>query len=703
MATLQKIRNRAGILISIVIGLALFAFILSDFLNTGGKSNLNSKSLQIAEVAGKSISYIDYQNKIDYITDITTLYSGESSLDEERIEQIRDQSWDQILREYVLEKEYKKLGISVHPDEVFDMVQGRNVHPFIRQLFTDQKTGQFNQLNVIRFLKSMDEDPTGNQKVYWLFLENEIINERKYTKYNNLISKGLYVPTELAIIKQQESDKSVNLDYIVQRFTSIPDSLIEISEEDIKNYYKKNKNNYKQEASRDIVYVVFNVIPSADDDRIAKEWIDKVYPEFIETEDDKDYVNYNSDTPFDDKNYKNGELSETINDFMFNAKIGDVFGPYFENDAYKIAKLTEINYLPDSVKARHILIDPGQTKESDEKAKATADSLKELLLKGADFKKLSKEYSIDPGTADKGGDLGWFQEGTMVKPFNDSCFTSNIGDIKIAKSQFGYHIIEILDKGQKVKKVKVALIERYVEPSTETYQFYYAKASQFAGKYNNYDKFINGIEAEGLTQRTANDLKELDKQIPGLENSREIVRWAYNAELHNLSPIFELGNSFVVAILSDLKKEGFADIEEVRSMISAEVKKEKKAEKIVENINEVITGKSNLGEIAQILNTEVKQADNIRFSSFSIPDAGIEPKVIAAASSIKKNIISDPIIGNNGVYVITVNLIEAPSEDINIEFQKNNLKRQYQTRANYEAYETLKELADIKDYRSKFY
>ena len=698
MATLQKIRNRAGLLIAIIIGLALFSFILSDFLNTSGGPRMRSKDTEIAEIAGKSVSYMEYQEKVDYLTEINTLYSGQSTPDEQTIERIRTQTWEQILRNYILEDEYNKLGISVHPDELFDMVQGRNVHPYIRQLFTDPNTGQFNQANVLMFLKNMDQDP--NQKAYWLFLEKEMINERKFAKYNNLIAKGLYTPTEFVTLKQAESDKISSIEYIVQRFSNIPDSLINISQKDIKDYYNKHKENYKQEAARDIECVVFDIVPSVEDDRIAQEWINKIYSEFEQTEDDKDFVNYNSDITFDDKNYKDGELSEIINDFMFSAKVGDIRGPYFENDAYKISKLHEINYLPDSVKSRHILIDAGQTQESDKAAKNTADSLKELILKGADFVSLAKNHSIDPGSKDIGGDLGWFQEGTMVKPFNDTAFSSNMGDVKIARTQFGYHIIQLQDIGKKVKKAKVASLIRLVEPSTETYQYYYSKASNFQGNYNTYEKFQDGITTEGLTPRSANDIKETDEQIPGLETSREIVRWAYNAELHDISTIFELGNKYVVAILTDIKEEGYAKPEDVELMISTEIKKQKKAEKIIEKINEVGVS-ADLNRLAEALSVTVQRAENIRFTSYTLS----EPKVVAAATALPQNVVSEPIIGNNGVYVIKVISTEVPEAPVNIQMAKNSQMMQYQSSVSYgqRPYEALKDLANIKDRRAKFY
>ena len=701
MATLQKLRNRAGLLIAVIIGFALIAFILADFLGMGGPMGGGKNEYEVAEISGKSISLIELQNKIEYLSEIQKLYTGKTAMDDEGIERIQEQSWQQLVREHVLNEEYENLGISVNPEEVFDMVQGRNIHPFIQNLFADPNTGQINTANIIRFLKSMDQDPTGNQKAYWLFLEKEMITERMFTKYNNLVSKGLTVSNPYIEKTQEENNKVMNLEYIVSRFSSIPDSAVEVSESDIKAYYKKHKEDYKQEASRDIEYIIFNVVPSAEDDRASSKYINDIVEDFKTTEDDKDFVNLNSDVPFNDINLKNGELSELINDFMFSAKIGDIFGPYFENDAYKIAKLSEINYLPDSVKARHILIDAGKTEESAELAAASADSLKEVIINGADFAELATQYSID-GSAEKGGDLGWFKEGKMVKPFNDTCFEGNKGDIKVVRSQFGYHVVEILDQAKEVKKVKVAIIERKVEPSTQTYQFYYSKASKFGGKYNNYDLFSEGAEKEGLTKRTANDIKEFDKSIPGLESPRELIKWAYQADVHDISSIFEFGNQFVIAILTDKQEDGYAHIEEVRTLITNEVKKEKKAEKLINDINVNLSSANTITELANILKTEVKQASNVRFSSNSLPGAGFEPSVIATAYVLPENEVSKPIKGNNGIYIINVTSIEtSPSGDIQL--QKQRLSMILQQRANYEAYNTLEKLADVKDYRAKYY
>ncbi len=702
MATLEKIRNRAGLLVAIVIGLALLAFILGDFLNTGGMP-MQGDQFEVAEINGESIHFREYDQKVQKLEKISNMYSQQQSMDEESLKRVRQQAWDQLTRERVLAELYEELGISVNADEVFDMVQGDNIHPFVRQLFADPETGRVNQAAIIQFLRNMDQDPSGRQKEYWLFMEQEMIRERKFTKYNNLISKGLYVPEKLAEQQARENARKVNFSFVMQRFTEIDDSLVEVSRRDIKNYYNGHKENFKQEEGRDVEYVAFRVTPSKADDQAAERWINEIAPEFEEVQDNKDFVNLNSDVPYQDKYLKEEEVPETIREFIWNAEPGDMYGPYYENKSYKLAKLDKIDYRPDSVRARHILIEAGQNAQSAKQAVATADSLMEELKAGANFAQLARQYSADQASAAEGGDLGWFQTGQMVKPFNDTAFEAAVNELKKVQSQYGVHIMQVLERGKEVKKVKIAVLERIVTPSTETFQDYYTQASEFAGKHRNYDDFIEAIEEEGLTKRVANNLKRSDRSIAGFEESpMELVRWAYGGDKNDVSGVMEIGDNYVVAALADVREEGYAEIERVKEDIITEVKKEKKAGKLKEKINEVLTNATDINQLAAELGTEVKTATNISFNSFSVPGAGIEPKLVAAATSLPENKVSKPIAGNNGVYVLEVTGIQKAGE-IAVESQQMTLQRRYQSRARYEAYETIKELANIKDYRYKFY
>jgi len=699
MATLEKIRKK-GVLLALIVGIALMAFIFGGLLKSGN-SLFSKKQFEIAEIAGKSINIQEYQQKVEYLMEIYKINTNQDAIDAATAEGIRQQTWNELIQEYVLNTEYEDLGLAVCSDEIFDLVQGRDPHPIIRQMFTNE-TGQLDNAGLMNFLKNMNQDPYGTQKAFWLYIENQIKVDRALTKYTNLIKKGLFITSKQAEQEYYNTNKKVDFSYIVQRFNTIPDSNIVINNSDITKYYNNHLNDFTQSASRDIEYITFDVIASDEDNSSAENWINNITEEFKATSEVIQFVNLNSDIAYNPTNYKDGDLSEVINDFMFNAEIGDVYGPYFEDETYKLARLSEINYLPDSVKARHILLQPAaQTQEDYNSTLALADSLKILIENGTDFGLMAMIHSKD-GSAQSGGDLGWFAEGAMVQPFSDSCFFGEIGDLPIVETQFGIHIIEIQDKGKYVKKVQVASLERKVEPSSKTYQNYYSTANQFAGRNNSRDKFENAVSDEGLTKRIANNILENDQRVAGLESPRQLIRWAFSADKDDISPIFEFGNRFVIAMLTEVREEGPATLDQVRIEVELNVKKEKKAQQLAEQLSAELELSQDLSELALKLNTSVEEATNISFSSFSVPGAGIEPKVISTAVNIEQGVLSKPIAGVNGVYIILVNNIIGVEEADYIA-EKAQLINNLQARANYEAYEALKVIAKIKDKRSKFY
>jgi len=699
MATLQNIRNRAGVLIAIIIGMAIFAFVIQDFLGSGQKIKARSKSI-IAEIDGQTIDYQEYQQRVDKLMEYYRIRMGETSVDESTMETIREQTWQDIVREYATKKEYKELGVAVSTDELMDMVQGRNPHPIIQSIFTDPKTGMLNRSFLVQFLHTMNEDPSGQQKTIWLYIENEILKDRAFSKYNNLISKGLNVTDLESEDALRESARKADFSYIVKRYNAVNDSMVSLRSSDFQAYYEDHKNEYKQDASVDLEYVLFEVIPTAEDDQAIYESLTSLSNEFRTDEDVTALVNIESDIPFDDKNYKDGELSDSINDFMFRAKIGDVYGPYLEDGSYRMARLVAINYLPDSVRARHILIQPSQTLSKDVASKL-ADSLKTALEHGSDFSVLAMQFSEDASNT-KGGDLGWFREGTMIKPFNDASFNGKIGEIQLVETRFGYHLIQVLERGPVIKKVKVAVLSKKIVPSSGTYQSIYTKALEFAGKNNTYEKYNAAVTAQGLTKRYADQIQESQRTITGLESPRELIRWAFGAKIHAISQVYEFSNKFVVAMVANKRETGIAPLEQVRAEIELELKKTKKAEIIMTEMRAANKQGASFEDIARELKLTVFEALQVSYTSVSIPSAGIEPNVIAAASVLNEKSISEPIEGNNGVYMIRINKV-VDSGTGNTTSEKNRLTIMRESQANYEAYNALQEASKIKDNRSKFF
>ncbi len=705
MATLEKIRNRAGVLVAVVIFIALLAFILGDLLNSG-RTLFSSSQFEIAEISGKSVPYQTYQGEIERITEINKLLSGQSAIDEATMLRIRENTWQQMVRNYILEDEYDKLGVNVSSEELWDMIMGVNTHPIIQQFFADPETGQVNAANLLGFLKSYDQDPTGQRKTIWMFIEDQLEQDRLFSKYSTLITKGVYANNREALAEMKRSSRMVDFNFIVSPYNAVADSLVSVSSSELSEYYDLHKSNYKQTPSRSIEYVSFEIAPSEYDRKAAEEWITNITEDFRNTESDQEFISLNSDITFDNTFYKKDELPENLQD-LFNEKEGTLYGPYFNEDFFKLAKVSEVKNVPDSVKARHILLQPSQKYANADQLMALADSLKNLLKRGANFASLAKEFSTDKAANEKGGDLGWFRANMMVSPFSDTCFSSKTNELKLVSTNYGLHLVEVTAKSPEIKKVKLAILGRKLEPSSETVQQTYSLASNFAGNNNTYEKFVKAIENQKLTKKVANNIQEADQQVAGLEASREFVRSIYQAENQEIiktgdQAIFELGNRFVIGFVTEIREEGFASLNDVKSQIMLQVRKDKKAEILSKSIKEKMQAGSSLNSIANILNLPIAEATNINFRTYSVPNAGIEPKVVAVASQLDMNRVSEPIKGNLGVFVLEVkNVVDQTGTDPM--FQKNLIISQLQSRSNYEAYEALREAASIVDKRSKFY
>ncbi len=463
MATLQNIRNRGGLLVAIVIGLALGAFILGDMLNSGSTLMRPSK-MKIAEIDGESIQYPEFQKKVEELSEIYKMNTQQNQIDENTMDQIREQVWQEYLRENILGNVAKNLGIAVGSDELFDLVQGSNPHPIIQQLFKNPKTGQVDKSAIIQFLKSLDSQASAQQKTYWLYIENQIKQDRMNTKYNNLVSKGLYVTSDEAKKSLDAKNKSVNFQYVTLNYSTIPDASVTVSDSELKEYYNAHKDEYKQDKTRKIEYITFEVLPSAADNAATQKWITDNKADFAATTDNQQYVNANSDTRFDPGFYKREELPAAIGAWAFSAQPGDFYGPYLENNEYKLAKIDQFKMIPDSVQASHILINP-QTVGSVDKARALADSLKRKIEFGASFAEMAVKYSEDPGSKLKGGDLGWFKRHQMVPEFEEAAFTGEVNKLYVVATRFGFHIIKPTKKGKEINQVRIAYLSRKIEPS----------------------------------------------------------------------------------------------------------------------------------------------------------------------------------------------------------------------------------------------
>ena len=285
-----------------IIGLSLFLFVVSDFFGNGkGQRRKVREYYEIGEIAGEKIIYQDFEQRVQNLFEIYKL-SGTTTIDEATAESIREQIWQQMVREEIQDKQYNDLGIGVSTEEVDELVLGNDPHPIVRQLFTDQSTGLFNKSFLVNFLKNIEIDETA--KKYWLFFENEIVSDRMNTKYNNMVSRGLYATTKQAEFDMALSSSTVDFSFIQKNYAAIPDSSVKITAGDIETYYAKHKEIFERNAFRDIEYVTFDVTPSEEDIRQAEEWINKIAEEFSESTDPVQFINLNADTRYSDVNWE---------------------------------------------------------------------------------------------------------------------------------------------------------------------------------------------------------------------------------------------------------------------------------------------------------------------------------------------------------------------------------------------------------------
>jgi peptidyl-prolyl cis-trans isomerase D len=696
MAVIEKIRGKANLLL-VIVGFSLVAFILGDFFSSN--SGMSSSDANIGEIDGKKVNVMDFEEKVQVQLNNYKLQSNSDNVDQNTTEQIREQTWNQLINEMVLTPQYEKLGITCSPKELLDMVQGKNPHPQVKQAFTDPKTGVFNPANVSNFLKNMDNDQTGKTRQQWVVFEKAIRDERIQQKYYNLIKQGLYISKAEAKDDFFNRSKTASLRYVTLNYASIVDSTIEVSDAELKTLYNATMKKYKQEASANIDYVTFEVLPSDVDRQAAMFEINKLSEEFKATDNDSMFVALNSDSPFNPAFSKKGTLPVNIDSIMFSSPVGFVLGPYLENNAYKLAKVSAVKMLPDSVKASHILLKMDPAKK--DAILATADSIKTALKGGANFSILAFQYSTDEGSKIKGGDLGWFSPGMMVAEFNDACFNGAKGDYTIVESQFGIHIINIVDQGKMARQLRIAYVDKKIEPSSKTYQAVYSKANGFASKNANADVFEKSITDEKLTKMSEPNIFENARQVGPMENSRELVRWAFTAKMGEVSKAFEFGNRFVVAKLNDRKEKGYSTIEQIKDQLTAEVRRDKKAALLIEKLKK---GGNNLDAIASANGQAVQTADNVSFASPVFPSSGMEPYVVGYLMNVKAGQVSPPLKGTNGVFVAQVVSFADVKEPADLAAEaKQQLGSQLQNRSQYETYNALREKAGIIDRRSKFY
>ncbi|MDH6357990.1 peptidylprolyl isomerase [Parabacteroides sp. PF5-9] len=711
MATLEKIRSKAGLLV-IVVGVALFAFIIGDFLNSGSTYFRQSQE-KIASIDGEVINIQDYQLRIDEMSEVYKMQSGSANLSEEITAQIRQSVFDSMVQEFVLNKATEELGLTVGPEELFDMVQGENISPMIQQmqLFTDPQTGAFDKTALLNFLKAIDDDnissyPAEQQaqllqaRSFWLFWEKNIKLQRLEQKYTTLLSKAVSANTLEAKDAFNASTGSKDIVFAMQTYNSIPDSTIQVSKGEIEKIYNQRKELYKQKESKVIDYISVDINPSQDDYNKVQAEIEEIKKELASSDRIAEIVNENSEVPYIDAFFSENAFDAELKQFATSAEIGAIEGPFFSNNKYRLFKLVDKTVAPDSVFVSHIML-AGLTEA---RTTALADSLKNVLKTGADFAELARQFSMDQA-AQAGGELGWFTEATALRGINEefkkTVFSTPINEIAVVKSLYGTHLVKVTEKTANVTKYKVADVDLTVSPSSTTFSNIYNDLNQFISTNNTIAKINENAQGAGYNVTKDVTITASDQTLAMISNSRQVIRWAFQNEKGAISDIFEVGNRFIVAAVQGTIPEGYRSLANVTPTIQTELIAQKKGEKIANELKS--KNLSSVSAYAQAMGSAVDSAKFVTFETRRITGIGVEPKVNAYVASSQTGQTSEPIIGNNGVYVVQTYAVNNDNKEYNETQQVGALNQMNEYRYGFQAVQSLINKAKVEDNRIRFY
>ena len=663
MASLQRIRNHGALLIAIV-GLAMLAFILGDFLNSGS-SFFNRSRENVGVLEGYKVHYTEYESAKDQLTEVYKIETGRSDFDEDTHAQIRNQVWNMMMMDYTLRAQAEEIGMDITTDELSELCVGENIHQLIRtRRAVMDENGQFNREAVVGLLQAInqesdDENPNLAQaKTYWLYWEKAVRISYMQEKYTNLFQHLLKANSLDAEYAFNARTNGVSAEYVMQPYYAVADSLVKVSEGDLKKLYKQHKAQYKQTPNRAIKYIAFNIEPSEDDFKAAQELMVSPQEEFKTTEDVSLVVNTNSDIMYDGRDYSEETVPAQFKEFAFakGAKAGDCTEILFENNTYMMARIMEAGYaLPDSVELKAIVED-GEDQE-----------------------------------------LGWFHASDLPKNIAEPAFAGKRGTRFTVAQGMGEQTYEILEIGKPTPKVKLAILAREVTPSSKTYSIIYNNAKQFIVNNNNAEALEAAAKEAGMAVIPQYNLTATTDKIGQLQASRPIVRWAFEAKEGEVSDVFECGQQFIVAALTEVNDGEYRSLDAVRAELTYEATNNAKAEYIKKELK----GAESLEAAAEIMKQPVQRVERVSLADSRFGNAGMEPAVIGAAVAQGENALSAPVQGRMGVFVIKTGAANNIEAAFDAESEKAQLSARF-AYLPYQAIQLIEDNAEVTDNRHNF-
>ncbi len=722
MSVIQKIQDKYAKLMAVVIAVALLTFVVMLAFENGGNIFRAGQSTTIGVVNG---------NKIDALSFEKTITQAEAMMERQGYpagamlrQQAIETAWNQELSRMVMKAEFDKLGMEIGKKEVGDILYGANPPQDLKQQFTDEKTGVYNaqlaKQQIDQMLKSKTTTP--EQKEQFNLYVEQLELMRMNEKYSALLANSSNFPKW--VIEKQNADNSqlAKVSVVREFYSSIADTSVKVTDKEIDDYIGKHKDQYKQPESRSIAYVSFSALPTHADTVATKEKLLALKPGLDSTKDLQQFLESQGVSTYYNSYINGKNIQIAAKDSIFQVPVGTVYGPYLDGGSYAMAKLIGVRSQPDSVTVRHILIataqrDP-QTNQytpvrDSASAKKLIDSIQTAIRNGSNFDTVAAKVSEDPGSKDKGGVYEKVTAGTMAPEFNEFMFANPVGTKGVVKTDFGYHYMEVLSQKGGSPAYKVAYVSVPIEASAETDANASNAANQFAGDSRDRKSFDANSEKlakeKGINKLVATDITPNAFQVPGVGVSRSFVKKIYDADLGDVIEPERIDDNYVVAVVTEINKEGTQSAAKARILVEPMLKNKKKAEIIKKKIGTIST----LEAVATALGKTIETADSVRMAGGQASVISNEPKVIGAAfnPANKGKVVPEPIEATSGVYVIRVdNVTATPVADANVAEQRKTkyeqakmLAQQMASMGRNSNLETLKEAAEVKDNRSKFY
>ena len=696
MAIISTLRDKMGKFLVVVVGFSIAAFVLGDIL--GPNSSIGNQNQNIVgEINGEEIDLVRFNSIFEQLSYNFSLNNGRSPNTQEIIG-IRDQAWEKLINDISYVDQYNELGIVVTDKESVDMVQGDNIHPMILEAFTDPSTGVFNIDNVIGYLQNLSNQPV-NQQQAWFSFESNLKPMRLRTKYDNLLSLTTNVNSLQSKSEYFNSSNTRDLSYYFVPYYMVPDSLFTVSKSEMNNYLRKNSDDYKQEDSRALNFVYFPLESSGEDSAFYVSEIDKITNSLKSGEiNDSTFALLNSDGFNPYVRFNVDQLPTELN----NKEIGYVSDIVYEDGGVLVYKLSDITDDEKfKVRAKHILLRFNDQNKSE--VRSEANRILSLLRNGSDFDETARTYSED-GSASVGGDLGWFTEEVMTKPFEDAVFSrSRKGLIpRIIESDFGFHIINVTQPKTR-KTYVVTTIFKQLVPSDNTRNNIYRSAEMFKINASQSSNNFKEIASEkGYTLQTVSELDKNSTVIDNLQDARNVVIWAYDdsRDTDDISEVIELNNGYVVSHLDDIKDEGTKKLDDVENSVKKKLLDDKK----FEYVNDLLKEYSSLDDLKSIYDKgEIYNMSIIDFNTNSIQNVGFSPEAIGVAFSLEEGEMTRPIKIDDGIIVLSLNSISQADSLNSYSDYGISLLQANKFTSSLKVDNAVKEFSNIEDLRYKFF